>query len=190
MAMTARQRPDPIPSLRNAGWHSGLPPAKFHNGHISSGVIPVSGGISVSGNDGGSGSDMDTSSDSDECPYDRQYSFISSPQDDKVPTVAAATRAASSQKLEACGSSKIELKLGNSAQRPARVCGGNPFGKPDSQEEQLSNSASSTEVSFMQYRSSDGVAPHREAYNTESYSSTVTSRVRNEITSKQVCIFQ
>ncbi|KAK6237922.1 hypothetical protein QUC31_003391 [Theobroma cacao] len=186
MAMTARQRPDPIPSLRNAGWHSGLPPAKFHNGHISSGVIPVSGGISVSGNDGGSGSDMDTSSDSDECPYDRQYSFISSPQDDKVPTVAAATRAASSQKLEACGNSKIELKLGNSAQRPARVCDGNPFGKPDSQEEQLSNSASSTEVSFMQYRSSDGVAPHREAYNTESYSSTVTSRVRNEITSKQV----
>ncbi|XWS45008.1 hypothetical protein CRYUN_Cryun15aG0098800 [Craigia yunnanensis] len=184
MTMTARQKPDPIPSLRNAGWHSGLPPsAKFHNRHLSPSVIPVSRGIPVSGNDGESGSDMDMSSDSDEHVYERQYSFISSPQDDKVPTIAAATHAASMQKSEACGNSGIQLKLGNSAQRPARVCGGNPVGKPDTQEELFSDSASSTEVSFVQYRSSDAVAPHREA---NSYSSTVTASIGVEITSKQV----
>ncbi|XVF59087.1 hypothetical protein PTKIN_Ptkin07bG0246700 [Pterospermum kingtungense] len=154
MTMTAKQKPDLIPSLRNAGWRSGLPPsAKFGNGHLSNG-IPVSRGIPVGGEDGGSGSDMETSSDSEEHGYDRQFSFISSPQDDKVPTVAAAKHAASMQGLEACSNSGIQLKPGNSAQRST------------------------------QYRSSDGVAPHREANYSESRS-TVTSRVDVEITSKQ-----
>ncbi|XVF17335.1 hypothetical protein REPUB_Repub10bG0111800 [Reevesia pubescens] len=178
MTMTARQKPDPVPSLRNA-WHSGLPPSARH---FSPSVIPVSQGIPVSGNDGGSESDMDMSSDSDDHLYDRQYSFISSPQDDKVLGVATATNAASMQKSEACGNSGIQLKLGNSAQRPARVCGR----KPETQEEQFSDSASTTGVSFMQYRSTDGVAPQREANKSDSYSSTVTSRVGIEITSKQV----
>ncbi|XP_022775011.1 uncharacterized protein LOC111316996 [Durio zibethinus] len=131
MRMTARQKPDSIPSLRNAGWQSGLRPSeKFLNGHLSPSVIPVSRGIPVCGDDGGSGSDMDMSSDSDEHLCDRQYLFISSPQDDKVPTVAAVTH--------------------------AKMTG------------------------------SDGVAPHRETYNSDSYSSTITSTVGVEIISKQV----
>lgn len=165
--MTAKQALDPITSLRNAG----LPPsAKFHNGHLSQNVIPVS------GNDDGSESDMDISSDSDEHVHDEQYSFISSPQDDKVQNVAAA----SMQKSEAHGHYGPQLKLGNGAQRPARVCGG----KADTVEKQFSDSACSTEVSYMQYRSKNGGAPPGEAYDSDSYSSTVTSRVGIEIVSK------
>ncbi|GMJ04019.1 hypothetical protein like AT4G24610 [Hibiscus trionum] len=132
----------PIPSLRSAG----LPPSvKFPNGHLSSNVIQVSQRIPVSGNDHGSESDMDMSSDSDdEHVYDGRYSFISSPQDDKVRNGVTAKLAASMQKTG---------------------------------EEQFSDSACSTEVSFMQHRSNNGVSSHREAYNSDSYSSTVTSRV-------------
>ncbi|KHG03261.1 Anti-sigma F factor antagonist [Gossypium arboreum] len=134
VTMAAKQALDPITSLRNAG----LPPsAKFRNGHLSQNIIPVS------GNDDGSESDMDISSDSEEHAHDGQYSFISSPQDDKVHNVAAA----SMQKSEAHGHYGPQLKLGNGAQRPA------------------------------QYRSNNGGAPPGEAYNSDSYSSTVTSRV-------------
>lgn len=134
VTMAAKQALDPITSLRNAG----LPPsAKFRNGHLSQNIIPVS------GNDDGSESDMDISSDSEEHAHDGQYSFISSPQDDKVHNVAAA----SMQKSEVHGHYGPQLKLGNGAQRPA------------------------------QYRSNNGGAPPGEAYNSDSYSSTVTSRV-------------
>ncbi|OMO73001.1 hypothetical protein COLO4_27342 [Corchorus olitorius] len=153
MTMNARQRTRPVPSLRNAGWHSGLPPSAPSS-------IQVSRGRPVSGNDGSPGSDMDTSSD-DEHVYERQYSFISSPQDDKVPTAATATHVASMQKQVACCYTGIQSKLGNSSQRPAAGVYG---GKPDTQEEQLSDSASSIQVSYMQYRSSNGVASHREVF--------------------------
>lgn len=179
MTMTAKQKTDPVPSLRNAGLHSGLPPAaRFGNGHLSSNVIRVSGGIPVDDKNGGSESDMDTSSDSDEHVYERKF-FISSPQDDKVPSVAASKHAAPIQGLETCGNSGVQLKVGNSAQRSANVCGGNPVWKSDTKEEQFSDSASSTEVSFVQCRSSDGVAPHREANYSESRSSTITSKQDN-----------
>ncbi|TYH45129.1 hypothetical protein ES332_D11G243100v1 [Gossypium tomentosum] len=158
--MAAKQALDPITSLRNAG----LPPsAKFRNGHLSHNIIPVN------GDDDGSESDMDISSDSEEHVHDGQYSFISSPQDDKVHNVAAA----SMQKSEAHGHYGPQLKLGNGAQRPAQVCGG----KADTVDKQFSDSACSTEVSYMQYRSNNGGAPPGEAYNSDSYSSTVTSRV-------------
>ncbi|KAB2058181.1 hypothetical protein ES319_A11G216900v1 [Gossypium barbadense] len=160
VTMAVKQALDPITSLRNAG----LPPsAKFRNGHLSQNIIPVS------GNDDGSESDMDISSDSEEHAHDGQYSFISSPQDDKVHNVAAA----SMQKSEAHGHYGPQLKLGNGAQRPAQVCGG----KADTVDKQFSDSACSTEVSYMQYRSNNGGAPPGEAYNSDSYSSTVTSRV-------------
>ncbi|KAA3473775.1 Ribosomal protein L10 family protein isoform 2 [Gossypium australe] len=160
VTMAAKQALDPITSLRNAG----LPPsAKFRNGHLSKNIIPVS------GNNDGSESDMDISSDSEEHVHDGQYSFISSPQDDKVHNVAAA----SMQKSEAHGHYGPQLKLGNGAQRPAQVCGG----KADTVDKQISDSACSTEVSYMQYRSKNGGAPPGEAYNSDSYSSTVTSRV-------------
>ncbi|KAL1144411.1 hypothetical protein V6Z11_A11G229300 [Gossypium hirsutum] len=164
VTMAVKQALDPITSLRNAG----LPPsAKFRNGHLSQNIIPVS------GNDDGSESDMDISSDSEEHAHDGQYSFISSPQDDKVHNVAAA----SMQKSEAHGHYGPQLKLGNGAQRPAQVCGG----KADTVDKQFSDSACSTEVSYMQYRSNNGGAPPGEAYNSDSYSSTVTSRVGIEI---------
>ncbi|TYG46278.1 hypothetical protein ES288_D11G244300v1 [Gossypium darwinii] len=160
VTMAAKQALDPITSLRNAG----LPPsAKFRNGHLSHNIIPVN------GDDDGSESDMDISSDSEEHVHDGQYSFISSPQDDKVHNVAAA----SMQKSEAHGHYGPQLKLGNGAQRPAQVCGG----KADTVDKQFSDSACSTEVSYMQYRSNNGGAPPGEAYNSDSYSSTVTSRV-------------
>ncbi|TYJ10676.1 hypothetical protein E1A91_A11G223400v1 [Gossypium mustelinum] len=160
VTMAVKQALDPITSLRNAG----LPPsAKFRNGHLSQNIIPVS------GNDDGSESDMDISSDSEEHAHDGQYSFISSPQDDKVHNVAAA----SMQKSEAHGHYGPQLKLGNGAQRPAQVCGG----KADTVDKQFSDSACSTEVSYMQYRSNNGGAPPGEAYNSDSYPSTVTSRV-------------
>ncbi|MBA0618402.1 hypothetical protein Godav_027760 [Gossypium davidsonii] len=160
VTMAAKQALDPITSLRNAG----LPPsAKFRNGHLSQNIIPVN------GNDDGSESDMDISSDSEEHVHEGQYSFISSPQDDKVHNVAAA----SMQKSEAHGHYGPQLKLGNGAQRPAQVCGG----KADTVDKQFSDSACSTEVSYMQYRSNNGGAPPGEAYNSDSYSSTVTSRV-------------
>ncbi|KAB2004879.1 hypothetical protein ES319_D11G231300v1 [Gossypium barbadense] len=160
VTMAAKQALDPITSLRNAG----LPPsAKFRNGHLSHNIIPVN------GDDDGSESDMDISSDSEENVHDGQYSFISSPQDDKVHNVAAA----SMQKSEAHGHYGPQLKLGNGAQRPAQVCGG----KADTVDKQFSDSACSTEVSYMQYRSNNGGAPPGEAYNSDSYSSTVTSRV-------------
>ncbi|TYI56811.1 hypothetical protein E1A91_D11G237900v1 [Gossypium mustelinum] len=160
VTMAAKQTLDPITSLRNAG----LPPsAKFRNGHLSHNIIPVN------GDDDGSESDMDISSDSEEHVHDGQYSFISSPQDDKVHNVAAA----SMQKSEAHGHYGPQLKLGNGAQRPAQVCGG----KADTVDKQFSDSACSTEVSYMQYRSNNGGAPPGEAYNSDSYSSTVTSRV-------------
>ncbi|KAL1073634.1 hypothetical protein V6Z11_D11G236100 [Gossypium hirsutum] len=167
MGSCAKQALDPITSLRNAG----LPPsAKFRNGHLSHNIIPVN------GDDDGSESDMDISSDSEEHVHDGQYSFISSPQDDKVHNVAAA----SMQKSEVHGHYGPQLKLGNGAQRPAQVCGG----KADTVDKQFSDSACSTEVSYMQYRSNNGGAPPGEAYNSDSYSSTVTSRVGIEIASK------
>ncbi|KAB2004880.1 hypothetical protein ES319_D11G231300v1 [Gossypium barbadense] len=76
-------------------------------------------------------------------------------------------------KSEAHGHYGPQLKLGNGAQRPAQVCGG----KADTVDKQFSDSACSTEVSYMQYRSNNGGAPPGEAYNSDSYSSTVTSRV-------------
>ncbi|XVE86848.1 hypothetical protein DITRI_Ditri18aG0068200 [Diplodiscus trichospermus] len=177
MKMTARQRPDPITGLRKSGWHSGLPPANFRNGNLPPNVVPVSRGIPVSGDDHGSGSDLDMSSDSDDNLCDRQYSFISSPQDDKVPTVASSIHGASMKKSESGGNSGIQLKLGNGAQRPAQAHGGNFVGKPGTHEEQLSDSTSSPEVSFVEYRGSDGATPHRETYNSDSYSCTITYRV-------------
>ncbi|KAK8271037.1 hypothetical protein V6Z12_D11G236900 [Gossypium hirsutum] len=77
------------------------------------------------------------------------------------------------QKSEVHGHYGPQLKLGNGAQRPAQVCGG----KADTVDKQFSDSACSTEVSYMQYRSNNGGAPPGEAYNSDSYSSTVTSRV-------------
>ncbi|KAK8271038.1 hypothetical protein V6Z12_D11G236900 [Gossypium hirsutum] len=76
-------------------------------------------------------------------------------------------------KSEVHGHYGPQLKLGNGAQRPAQVCGG----KADTVDKQFSDSACSTEVSYMQYRSNNGGAPPGEAYNSDSYSSTVTSRV-------------
>ncbi|KAL4333355.1 hypothetical protein GQ457_07G004150 [Hibiscus cannabinus] len=170
VTMAARQTLEPIPSLRNAG----LPPsAKFPNGRLSSNVIQGSQRIPVSGYDHGSESDMDMSSDSDEHVYDGHYSFISSPQDDKVRNGVTAKLAASVQKSEAHGHGGTQLKLANGAQRPAQVCGR----KQETGEEQFSDSACSTEVSYMQHRSNNGVASHREAYSSDGYSSTVTSRV-------------
>lgn len=138
---------------------------------FSSGVVPVH-TIHLSGSDSGSGSDMDISPDSDDEVFGGQNSVKCSPQDDKISNGVAPKYAKPLHKQVNHGNDRNQQKQGNGC------------GRPGTAEVGFSDSATSTEVSFTQFRN-DGDASLRGTY-TDGYSPSVTSLSKPERTIKQV----
>ncbi|XP_031265105.1 uncharacterized protein LOC116123465 isoform X3 [Pistacia vera] len=157
-----RPKPDGITNLSNGRQDTGM--------SFSSGVVPVH-TIHLSGNDSGSGSDMDISPDSDDEVFGGQNSVKCSPQDDKISNGVAPKYAKPLHKQVNHGNDRNQQKQGN---------GG---GRHGTAEVGFSDSASSTEVSFTQFRN-ECDASLRGTY-TDGYSSSVTSLSKPERTIKQ-----
>lgn len=134
-----------------------VPPSSKLPGN-SSDVLPGFKTMPV-GNHDGSVSDMDTSSESEDHLYDTHYSFISLPQDGKLPNAVA---------------------QGHASLQKTRHGRGEANGSP--------HSASSIEVSFAQCRSSDDGIHHGLAHSSDSFSPYVTSH-SNGFVDKQVWVF-
>ncbi|KAJ0098152.1 hypothetical protein Patl1_28296 [Pistacia atlantica] len=158
-----RPKPDGITNLSNGRQDTGM--------SFSSGVVPVH-TIHLSGNDSGSGSDMDISPDSDDEVFGGQNSVKCSPQDDKISNGVAPKYAKPLHKQVNHGNDRNQQKQGN---------GG---GRHGTAEVGFSDSASSTEVSFTQFRN-ECDASLRGTY-TDGYSSSVTSLSKPERTIKQI----
>ncbi|XP_048233125.1 uncharacterized protein LOC8267056 isoform X2 [Ricinus communis] len=134
----------------------GLPsPAKFRSGHMAFDAIPVSRAIPVRGKSGGSGSDMDTSSDSEDEVYGDQYSLDSSPQDDKISNIVASRH---TSPMKRNGNYNVD---------------------------ELSDSCYSTKGSYMQQKSMNNSHYHSGVYTSNSYSPSVTSQAKPDVTAKQ-----
>ncbi|GAV59244.1 hypothetical protein CFOL_v3_02775 [Cephalotus follicularis] len=188
--LTQRLKADPVANLRGGRLGSNLPPpAKLRTGHVPSGVLSASKLLRVSGND--SGSDMDITSDSEDEIYGGQYSLDSSPQDDKVPRYNPPMQGQVNFRNNGIhsgvsGSSRetVQQKQGIGVDRTGRGVGRNSVRQPGIAQDELLDSATSTEVSFKQQRN-DGVVLNRGMYTLDSYSSTGTLQANFEMTAKQ-----
>lgn len=192
--LTQISKHDTTINLRNGGRDIGLAQAsKFRSGHSSSGVVPVSQTVHVRENDSGSGSDMDISPDSDDEVYCEKYSVKSSPQDHKIGSGAATKPGhkqvdygkAGNHSISSLSRKATMQRQMNSEVRVERGGGGILLGKPGTAEEELSYSATSTEVSFAHSGSNNGCDSLRGTYTSDSYSC-VTSGPKLETTATQV----
>lgn len=138
---------------------------------FSSGLDPVK-MIHLSGNDSGSGSDMDISPDSDDEVFVGQHSVKYSPQDDNISNGVAPKYGKPLHKQVKHDNDRNQQKQGNGGGRHATAKVG------------FSDSATSIEVSFTQF-GNDSDASLRGTY-TDGYSSSVTSLLKPERTTKQV----
>ncbi|KAF5942663.1 hypothetical protein HYC85_020305 [Camellia sinensis] len=159
-----RRRIDPLSNAQSGGDRGfGLPsPSKFRSGHLS-GVIPVSRALPTDVDDIGSASDNDLTTDSEQT-YGGRYSLdSSSPQDDGDHTNAASkryynsaqrqTRYASDSVYSGDVSSSRETigrGNGNVAERLMRGANRYPVGRNGYSEDDISDSAASSEFSSTQ----------------------------------------
>ncbi|XP_044469211.1 uncharacterized protein LOC123198570 isoform X2 [Mangifera indica] len=157
-----RSKPDGITNLSNGSQGTGMP--------FSSGLDPVK-MIHLSGNDSGSGSDMDISPDSDDEVFVGQHSVKYSPQDDNISNGVAPKYGKPLHKQVKHDNDRNQQKQGNGGGRHATAKVG------------FSDSATSIEVSFTQF-GNDSDASLRGTY-TDGYSSSVTSLLKPERTTKQ-----
>ncbi|KAF8411383.1 hypothetical protein HHK36_003932 [Tetracentron sinense] len=183
-----RPRIDPVTNIRSGGRGFGLPPpTKFRSGHLPSGVIPVPRAIPKDADDSGSGSDMDVTTDTEDEIYGGRYSLDSSPQDDRIPNGAThryttplrrQPHYASDQVYSDFSSSRdtVGQRQGNGVVRPGGGGGRHPVGQDGYVEDESSDSAASSEFSSTQVGSINGAGPHRGAYTSEGYSSSIPSR--------------
>ncbi|KDP29750.1 hypothetical protein JCGZ_18685 [Jatropha curcas] len=158
--LTEKPSSDPFGHIKKGGQGLGLPSsAKFRSRQLASDAVPASQTIPVSRKGGGSGSDMDTSSDSEDEIYGGQYSLESSPQDDKIPNIAAARHISPMKRNGNYVTDKTHSNLSMS---------GESFwqkqGSAAAEDHQLSDSDISTQASFMQQRSTNYSASHKQVF--------------------------
>lgn len=161
--LTEKPSSNPFGHIKRGGRGFGLPsPAKFRSGHLAFDAIPVSRAVPVSVKGGRSGSDMDISSDSEDEVYGGQYSLESSPQDDKIPNAAAPRHVSPIKRNGNYGIDKTHSNLSMSRESVWQKQGSSAerFGRGT--EEELSDSDISTEGSFMQKRSTNYAALHKQ----------------------------
>ncbi|KAJ4964028.1 hypothetical protein NE237_023967 [Protea cynaroides] len=187
-----RPRFDPVTNMRNGGRGFGLPPpSKFRSGHLPSGIIPVSRAIPGDADDSGSGSDMDETTDTEEEIYGGRYSLDSSPQhydvERRIPNgvvhryttpLQRQTHYASDNMSSDFSSSRdtVQQRQGHAMDRSAVRGGRYPAANHVYTDDELSDSPASSEFASSNVGSNNGPVPHRGAYASESYSSTVPSR--------------
>ncbi|XP_059631017.1 uncharacterized protein LOC132273926, partial [Cornus florida] len=194
-----RPRVDPIFNTRSGGTQGVRlpPPSKFVSGHLS-GVIPVSRVMPGDVDDSGSASENGLTTDSEEEEvYGGRYSLdSSSPQDDRVPTNAAARRYYNpSQRRPAYASDSmysgdvsssretLDRGHGNVAERLMRGANRYPVGTNGHTihtEDESSDSPTSSEFSTSQMGSKNGPVPRSTMYASEGYSSSIPSWMNGE----------
>ncbi|CAL5348876.1 hypothetical protein CsSME_00035553 [Camellia sinensis var. sinensis] len=189
-----RRRIDPLSNAQSGGDQGfGLPsPSKFRSGHLS-GVIPVSRALPTDVDDIGSASDNDLTTDSEQT-YGGRYSLdSSSPQDDGDNTNAASkryynsaqrqTRYASDSVYSGDVSSSRETigrGNGNVAGRLMRGANRYPVGRNGYSEDDISDSAASSEFSSTQVGGDTVGGTRAREYVSEGYASNVPSRTNVE----------
>ncbi|KAL7208179.1 hypothetical protein ACSBR1_030014 [Camellia fascicularis] len=189
-----RRRIDPLSNAQSGGDRGfGLPsPSKFRSGHLS-GVIPVSRALPTDVDDIGSASDNDLTTDSEQT-YGGRYSLdSSSPQDDGDHTNAASkryynsaqrqTRYASDSVYSGDVSSSRETigrGNGNMSERLMRGANRYPVGRNGYSEDDISDSAASSEFSSTQVGGDTVGGTRAREYVSEGYASNVPSRTNVE----------
>ncbi|KAF3439219.1 hypothetical protein FNV43_RR17494 [Rhamnella rubrinervis] len=163
---------DPVVNLRNRGRGIGLPsPAKFGTGYLTPcGFGAVSRTIPVNDSESGSGSDMDLSSGSEDDINVGRYSVVPSPQDDKFQT----------QKRLNNGCDQNELKQWRCVERLEGNGDWKFVRRPGLTEDEFSDSATSTEVSFAQSEINNAGSFQRSTHTLDGCSSSVTWQVNQE----------
>ncbi|KAI8000219.1 hypothetical protein LOK49_LG09G02077 [Camellia lanceoleosa] len=189
-----RRRIDPLSNAQSGGDRGfGLPsPSKFRSGHLS-GVIPVSRALPTDVDDIGSASDNDLTTDSEQT-YGGRYSLdSSSPQDDGDHTNAASkryynsaqrqTRYASDSVYSGDVSSSRETigrGNGNVAERLMRGANRYPVGRNGYSEDDISDSAASSEFSSTQVGGDTVGGTRVREYVSEGHASNVSSQTNVE----------
>ncbi|XP_021740327.1 uncharacterized protein LOC110706680 [Chenopodium quinoa] len=182
-----RTRIDPI--IRSSSRGFGLPPpGKFRSGHLPPTAIPVSRGIPGDDSASVSGNDI-TSESEEEDVYGGRYSMDSSPQDDRAtPSITSSYRYSNTRSLPptrmSYGSdylssdvySSVELS-GTRGERLVKKNGRYPVAQNGYAEDESEDSAGSSEFSSSQVGSNIRTASRSQAYVSEGYASSITSKV-------------
>ncbi|XP_065880895.1 uncharacterized protein [Euphorbia lathyris] len=174
---TLSPRIDSIANARNARGFCLPPPSKFRSGHLPPTAIPVSRTIPAdTDNDSRTVSDNDVTTESDQDDvYGSRYSLDSSPQDERIPNLAArrATRYASDVFSDVSSSMETVPGRGGSFVR------GIPRSYTEDDEEE-SDSFVSSEFSTTQAGSVSSVLPRSRLRVSEGYASSVPSQAHVE----------
>lgn len=181
-------RIDPILNKSSSRGFGLPPPGKFRSGHLPPSAIPVSRVIPGDDSASVSGNDITSESEEDDV-YGGRYSLDSSPQDDRAPpSIASSYRYSNTRSLPptrmSYGSDYLSSDVYSSVEvnrkkgeRLVHENGRYPVGKNDYGEDESEDSAGSSEYSSSQVDSNIRTVSRSQAYVSEDYASSVTSKM-------------